>query len=691
MSTRATLFLALFLVPGPMAFGGDGPCAQCPRCSELRDGGDGCGQKAVTDLLSEIELEIKGVGCSSKTGCPECDAACDDKPRAEREGLGARIELRVLVTEVARCARLEPSECWEAIEARELSEREVEDYHRQISSMVSEGHAKILARPILSTLAGRTARLEISEEVPVRVPDNDDCIVEFFNHGIRLECVPHLVGQDRIAVEMDLELTCMDFDHGTTKDGCRLPVVLQRRLETTLELAKGGTVLLAAPSRETGGALSRTGCGTDACRLATAAANCLTVSSIWAGPVVVPCADNTKLKQCATPEKQLIVTVSAILAGTERADLELPAGALDRLNACHERDTDGPHRSAILLTPGDIELASPPRAPQARLSLVVPDSRHSDVLLRMAPGFAVRGLTGNILPDGKLVVCQGCKECQQKGGGACEECEDCIIELEAPSCGHCGQVAELRARSQGDEVECFVEQVLHAQAQYLETIMRAQLDHERVLLQVKAEAESALAKQKLAHAQETMRLNAEHREELHAMREAMWTAECKRLEARHEQALEHEREWAAMRHKKSCELHSQQISALEAEVRWLRGRIGSDEPERVAQSKDGNRQSNLKRRPAPLEVPIQVEQLASGRVRYSPAPPSSSEVIVLSKPTETVEHIEYSMPPLSTSQRDSQEMERLRREVARLRLLVEDMLCTTPDMTPMPVPHAEPD
>jgi hypothetical protein len=218
-------------------------------------------------------------------------------------------------------------------------------------------------------------------------------------------------------------------------------------------------------------------------------------------------------------------------------------------------------------------------------------------------------------------------------------------------------------------------------------MMRARLEQERQLLQTKAEAESAIAKQQVSHAEEILRLRSEHIGEIQEMKETIWAVKFEALETQHQQALEHQRDMFALQQRHTEQLQSERVASLQAEIRSLRSRMDGGEAERVAHAPDAVYQSSSGRRPIPVEMPIQVEDLASGRVRYVPVPPKPDNV-VLYQPSDVIERIEFSTPPISTSQATMwQEMECLRREVGRLRAVVEDMLCFAPDFPPNPVPQ----
>jgi hypothetical protein len=368
---------------------------------------------------------------------------------------------------------------------------------------------------------------------------------------------------------------------------------------------------------------------------------------------------------CAKCPKACCADASRTASASSHRSCEKAAAQVD------DADCEAPHRPAVLLTP-----TTPPHGAgacnghHAKLSLL-------PALDRAVCGAACRESTVRV-----QVCCQDEPPCETDASECCNNvrvtcmtcCED---ECDEGAGGDCDE-----------EIESFITQVLEAQMQYLDGMMRARLEHDRELLQARAEAESRLAKQQVQHAEEIFKLRTQHVLEMQEVKEVYWAAKVKSLESQHRQALEHERDMFAMRQKHAEELQSERIATLRAEVHALRNRVNLSDPERVAQMPDVVIQQSSSGRFLPVEMPIQIEDLASGRVHYAPVP-HKPEHVVLNQPRDVVERIEFSTPPISTGQPTMwHDVECLRREVGRLRVLVEDMLCFAPEFPPNPVPQA---
>ncbi len=356
-----------------------------------------------------------------------------------------------------------------------------------------------------------------------------------------------------------------------------------------------------------------------------------------------------------------------------------------------ESDAEQPHAPAILLTPsgGDPNRDEPTIEPRIRLAQVrVHESPTNKTLF----GRGVRanvGLVGEIvdadtIKQMKMCLQSGCEQkshCQNCHGKCCDQ----VVELQRIDSDDCDE-------EEDDDVESFIEQVLHAQMQHLESMMRARLAHERELLEAKAAADSALAKLKAEHADEILRLRLDHVAEMQNLKETVWGMERRSLELQHQQALAHERHIAELRVQHADEFQAQRIVALRSEIRQLQEKNDANCPECKPVTDLASTREHAPRHVAdPEELPVLVEDLASGRVRYSPVPPKPTVHVGAQPVHDSVERVEFSTPPLMTSHSSRAEMERLRREVARLRSLVEDVLCIAPDSPPAPKPHVPDD
>jgi pilus assembly protein CpaC len=118
------------------------------------------------------------------------------------------------------------------------------EFRAFIRALKEEGLAKIVAEPTLVTFSGRAASMVVGGEFPIIVPGQQGTFtVEFREYGNRLEFVPIVLGGGRIRLEVRPELSQLDYANGVVMSGFTIPGIIQRRIDTSLELNTGETYI----------------------------------------------------------------------------------------------------------------------------------------------------------------------------------------------------------------------------------------------------------------------------------------------------------------------------------------------------------------------------------------------------------------------------------------------------------------
>lgn len=118
------------------------------------------------------------------------------------------------------------------------------EFRAFIRALKEEGLAKIVAEPTLVTFSGRAASMVVGGEFPIIVPGQQGTFtVEFREYGNRLEFVPVVLGGGRIRLEVRPELSQLDYANGVVMAGFTIPGIIQRRIDTSLELNTGETYI----------------------------------------------------------------------------------------------------------------------------------------------------------------------------------------------------------------------------------------------------------------------------------------------------------------------------------------------------------------------------------------------------------------------------------------------------------------
>ena len=109
---------------------------------------------------------------------------------------------------------------------------------------------RILAEPNLTAISGQEASFLAGGEFPIPVPQSGSggattITIEYKEFGVRLKFVPIVLGDGRIRMKMNPEVSDLDFSSPLTIQGSKIPIVNKRTVTTTVELADGQTFAIA--------------------------------------------------------------------------------------------------------------------------------------------------------------------------------------------------------------------------------------------------------------------------------------------------------------------------------------------------------------------------------------------------------------------------------------------------------------
>jgi pilus assembly protein CpaC len=114
-----------------------------------------------------------------------------------------------------------------------------------LQALRNEQLAKILSRPSVVTLSGRPASFLSGGEQAVPVPAGLGQIgVQFEEFGTRLNVLPIVMGNGKIHLEVEPEVSSLNAAFGTTISGATVPGRDTQRVHTTVEMEDGQTFVI---------------------------------------------------------------------------------------------------------------------------------------------------------------------------------------------------------------------------------------------------------------------------------------------------------------------------------------------------------------------------------------------------------------------------------------------------------------
>ena len=118
-----------------------------------------------------------------------------------------------------------------------------------IRAMQQSGALRALAEPNLIAMSGQEASFLAGGEYPVPVVqangDHSNVTIIFKEYGVRLSFKPTIIDEDHIRLELEPEVSTLDFANGVKFEGFSIPALRTRRAKTGIELRDGQSFALA--------------------------------------------------------------------------------------------------------------------------------------------------------------------------------------------------------------------------------------------------------------------------------------------------------------------------------------------------------------------------------------------------------------------------------------------------------------
>ncbi|MGI8837466.1 MAG: type II and III secretion system protein family protein [Pyrinomonadaceae bacterium] len=118
-----------------------------------------------------------------------------------------------------------------------------------IRALQTEGALRELAEPNLIAMDGQQASFLAGGEFPVPIVQSgsgsNSVSIVFKEYGVRLNFKPTIIDEDHIRLELEPEVSTIDFGNGVKFDGFLIPALRTRRAKTGVELRDGQSFALA--------------------------------------------------------------------------------------------------------------------------------------------------------------------------------------------------------------------------------------------------------------------------------------------------------------------------------------------------------------------------------------------------------------------------------------------------------------
>jgi pilus assembly protein CpaC len=115
-----------------------------------------------------------------------------------------------------------------------------------IRGLEEKGLLNTLAEPNLTAISGQHAEFLAGGEYPIPVSQQDNQItVSYKKFGVSLGFTPVVLNNDKIQLELESEVSTLSNDARVQTNQISIPSLSVRRAKTTIEMASGGSLMIA--------------------------------------------------------------------------------------------------------------------------------------------------------------------------------------------------------------------------------------------------------------------------------------------------------------------------------------------------------------------------------------------------------------------------------------------------------------
>jgi len=120
------------------------------------------------------------------------------------------------------------------------------DINAKIHLLVSQGKARIISRPNITTMSGKNAGILIGGQIPYpKADENGSTTVDFKSYGIQLKLLrPEVDKEGNITAKLFAGVSRLDWTNAVTANGYNMPGLASRSAETMINIPSGMTMAI---------------------------------------------------------------------------------------------------------------------------------------------------------------------------------------------------------------------------------------------------------------------------------------------------------------------------------------------------------------------------------------------------------------------------------------------------------------
>lgn len=114
-----------------------------------------------------------------------------------------------------------------------------------LQALVTEGKARILSRPSITTMSGQKANILIGGRIPIPTSAGDGQIaIDWREYGIKLNIEPVVDADNKITSKVHAEVSTLDYGHSVTENDFSIPAIASREADAVINVRSGMTMAI---------------------------------------------------------------------------------------------------------------------------------------------------------------------------------------------------------------------------------------------------------------------------------------------------------------------------------------------------------------------------------------------------------------------------------------------------------------
>ena len=113
-----------------------------------------------------------------------------------------------------------------------------------LRALITQGKARILSRPSISTMSGEKAKILIGGSIPVPVSNDGSISIEWREYGVKLDIEPVVDEMEKITSKVHAEVSTLDYSHAVTENGFTIPALATRQADSVVHVSSGMSMVI---------------------------------------------------------------------------------------------------------------------------------------------------------------------------------------------------------------------------------------------------------------------------------------------------------------------------------------------------------------------------------------------------------------------------------------------------------------